>query len=204
MERPNHVWDHQDSTSPQWDEEVPPGHPAKATQVAFAQLCPIWRSNIYSLQTKMLLYNSNVKSVLLYGSESWRVFKTDIKRMEVFHNGCLRRICQIFWSNKISNNELYMKTGSWSITKEMTHRRLRWLGHVLRTEQDRITKVALRWTPPGKRKPGGQNHLAQNCDTRAETDEPVVGRGPTCSQGPYAMEGAHWSFMSHKGRRVTG
>ena len=27
MERPNHVWDHQDSTSPQWDEKVAPEHP---------------------------------------------------------------------------------------------------------------------------------------------------------------------------------
>ena len=44
-----------------------------------------------------------------------------------------------------------MITGSWSITKEITHRRLRWLGHVLRMEQE----VALRWTPPGKKKAGG-------------------------------------------------
>ena len=36
-----------------------------------------------------------------------------------------------------------------------------------------------------------KNHLAQNCDTRAGTDEPVMGRGPTCCQGPSEMEGAH-------------
>ena len=112
-------------------------------QGAFSQLRSIWRSKKYSLKTKMLLYNSNVKSVLLYGSESWRVVKTDTRRMEVFHNRCLRRICQIFWPNQISNNELYKKTGSRSITKEITHRRLRWLGHVLRMEQDHITKVDL-------------------------------------------------------------
>ena len=96
-------------------------------QSAFSQLRSIWRSKQYSLKTKMLLYNSNVKSVLLYGSESWRVVKTDTRKMEVFHNRCLRRICQIFWPNQISNNELYKKTGSRSITKEITHRRLRWL-----------------------------------------------------------------------------
>ena len=37
---------------------------------------------------------------------------------------------------------------------EQTSPSLRWLGHVLRMEQDHISKVALRWTPPGKRKPG--------------------------------------------------
>jgi hypothetical protein len=35
-------------------------------QGAFSHLCPIWRSKQCSLKTNMLLYNSNVKSVLLY------------------------------------------------------------------------------------------------------------------------------------------
>ena len=60
----------------------------------------------------------------------------------------------MFWPNMISNNDLYKNKGSLSITKEITHGRLRWPGHVLRMEQERITKVALRWTPPGKRKRG--------------------------------------------------
>ena len=59
------------------------------SQGAFPQLCPIWRSKQYSLKTKMLLFKSNVKSVLLYGSERWRVVKTDMRRMEVIPNGCL-------------------------------------------------------------------------------------------------------------------
>jgi len=49
-----------------------------------------------------------------------------------------------FWPNKMSNNVLNKKMGSRSNTEEITHRRLRWLGHVLRTEQDSITKVTLR------------------------------------------------------------
>ncbi|KAJ8361543.1 hypothetical protein SKAU_G00180680 [Synaphobranchus kaupii] len=85
--------------------------------------------------------------------DSWRVVKTDMRTMEVFHNGCLRRICHIFWPNKISNHQLYKNTGSRNITREITHRHLRWLGHVLRMELNRIQRVALRWTPPGKRKP---------------------------------------------------
>ena len=39
------------------------------TRYAFAQLRPIWKSKQYSLTTKMRFYNSNVKSVLLYGPE---------------------------------------------------------------------------------------------------------------------------------------
>lgn len=121
---------------------------------AFSKLHSIWKSKSFSLKTKIRLYNSNVKSVLLYGSECWRVVKNDMSRIESFHNGCLRKICRIFWPQKITNVDLYKKTRCQSVVTEIRRRRLRWLGHVLRMEQKRIPRVALRWTPPGKRKRG--------------------------------------------------
>lgn len=66
---------------------------------------------------------------------------------EPFLNRYLRCICQIFWPNKISNEQLYKKTSSQSITKDMR----------LRMEQDRLRRVALRWTPLGLE---AQKHLA--------------------------------------------
>ena len=121
---------------------------------AFARLQPIWKSKQCSLKTKLRLYNSNVKSVLLYGSECWRVVKSDMDKISAFHNGCLRKICRIFWPQKVSNEVLYQKTGCKNILLEVKHRRLRWLGHVLRMKQGWIPKTALQWTPVGKRKPG--------------------------------------------------
>ena len=56
-------------------------------------------------------------------------------------------ICNIYWHNKITNEELYKNT------EGMNHR-LRWLGHVSRMPSDRIPNIALRWTPTGKRKRG--------------------------------------------------
>ena len=40
---------------------------------AFARLKSIWKSKVYNKKTKIHIYNSNVKSVLLYGSECWRL-----------------------------------------------------------------------------------------------------------------------------------
>ena len=121
---------------------------------AFARLHPIWKSKRYSLRTKVRLYNSNVKSVLMYGSECWRVTMHDMQKINVFHNGCLRKICRIFWPEKISNIELHRLARCSSAVSEIKRRRLRWLGHVLRMDQKRIPKVALRWTPAGKRSQG--------------------------------------------------
>ena len=124
---------------------------ARAT---FARLRTIWKSKQYSRRTKLMIYNSNVKSVLLYGSECWRVNQRDMARIDAFHNGCLRRILGIFWPNKISNIQLYERTGCQSVVNEIKKRRFRWLGHVFRMDQNQIPKVALNWTPPGKRKRG--------------------------------------------------
>ena len=121
---------------------------------AFMSLINIWKSKQYSLKTKIKLYNSNVKSVLLYGSECWRVVKNEMALLNSFHNTCLRRISKIFWPNKISNNDLYRKTGCQNIEIEIQIKRLNWIGHVLRMETSRSAKKCLRWNPPGKRKRG--------------------------------------------------
>lgn len=123
-------------------------------QCAFAVLRSIWRSKQLRLKTKIRIYNSNVKSVLLYGSECWRVIQSDMKRLDAFNNRCLRRICGIYWPTVISNKDLFKVTKTRCLTDDIKCRRMRWLGHVLRMEPKRIAKVALRWTPPGKRKPG--------------------------------------------------
>lgn len=88
--------------------------------------------------------------LLLYSSECWRVTKKVMARLSSFHNGCLRRLCKIFWSNTISNENLYALTGSTNITLEIRMRPMRWLGHVLRMGNNNIPKVALKWTHQGK------------------------------------------------------
>jgi len=52
----------------------------------------IWSSKVLSLHTKIRLFNSNVKSVLLYGAEAWRTTNTTTKKLQTFINNCLRRI----------------------------------------------------------------------------------------------------------------
>ena len=99
---------------------------------SYYSLRNIWKSNVYSLKTKVRLYNSNVISVLLYGCQSWRDNKNDMHRLDVFQTECLRRICNIFWPNKISNEDLYRKTNSLPISCKIQKHRMRWLGHVLR------------------------------------------------------------------------
>ena len=60
-----------------------------------------------------------MKSVLIYGAECWRTVETEINQLNAFHNRCLRRICNIYWPNKISNDDMYAKTECYSMATEV-------------------------------------------------------------------------------------
>jgi hypothetical protein len=64
-------------------------------QQAFHSMKKIWKSNILSLKHKLRIFNTNVKSILLYGCETWKTNKNIINRLQVFVSKCLRRILRI-------------------------------------------------------------------------------------------------------------
>lgn len=123
-------------------------------RVAFIQLKNIWSSKVITKRTKVRLFNSNVKSVLLYGSETWRRTKATINKIQTFINTCLRRILNIHWPEKISNVELWNQTQQLSAETEIGRRRWGWIGHTLRKPASSTTRQALTWNPQGKRKRG--------------------------------------------------
>ncbi|XP_037877206.1 uncharacterized protein LOC119630783 [Bombyx mori] len=48
----------------------------------FAQLKPVWESSVMTRRIKLILFDSIVKSVLLFGCETWRVTKTLTNRLQ--------------------------------------------------------------------------------------------------------------------------
>ncbi|KAK7103731.1 hypothetical protein V1264_018575 [Littorina saxatilis] len=123
-------------------------------RAAFIQLKNIWNSRQLSLTTKIRLFNSNVKSVLLYGAETWRTTKTTIRKVQTFINSCLRRVLKIRWPETISNADLWERTCQLPAEELIRKRRWGWIGHTLRKPSTNITRQALRWNPQGKRKRG--------------------------------------------------
>ena len=115
---------------------------------------PIWRSTSIHLQTKLRLFNTNIKTVLLYGSETWKFTKELESKLQVFVNTCLRQILRIRWPEKISNEDLWQRTKQEPITQTIKTRKWRWIGHTLRRGPGNIAKQALDWTPQGKRRVG--------------------------------------------------
>jgi len=77
----------------------------------------LWKSKIIGKATKIRIFNSDVKAVLLYASEFWTFTQRTINRLQVFNNKCLRRIFNVHWPDKINNNDLWTKTDFYSETE---------------------------------------------------------------------------------------
>ena len=121
---------------------------------AFRTLRPIWQSSALSLHNKIRIFNTNVKSVMLYGSETWRTTKTNRNKLQTFVNRCLRNILHIRWPEIISNENLWYGTKQTPIVEEIKKRKWGWIGHTLRKPPQNITRQALDWNPQGKRNVG--------------------------------------------------
>ena len=100
--------------------------------IALAKNDAIWKKHWKTkLTTRIRLYETLVKSVLLYNCGIWGVSKDDQRKLNSFHRRQLRKVIGIQWPHKISNNKLYKPL---SIT--ITERRWRLLGHILRLPAD--------------------------------------------------------------------
>ena len=126
----------------------------RKAQQAFATLRSVWKSRVISLNTKLRIFNSNIKSVLLYGSETWRLTKALLSKVQSFLNKRLWQIIGIFWPNVITNEELWARTGQEDVETTIKRRKWKWIGHTLRKAPNNTTRMAMEWNPQGRRSRG--------------------------------------------------
>ena len=63
----------------------------KKTQQALACLRAVWKARSLSLKTRLRIFNSNVKTVLLYVSKTWPLTKALLSKVQTFVNKRLAR-----------------------------------------------------------------------------------------------------------------
>ncbi|VDP45790.1 unnamed protein product [Schistosoma curassoni] len=109
-------------------------------RAAYLQLKNISNSKHLSTNTRVRIFNINVKTVLLHGAETWRSTKAIIQKIQVFINSRLPTILRIGWSNTISNNVLRKRTNQIPVEEEL-----------LRKSRNCVTRQAHTWNPQGQR-----------------------------------------------------
>ena len=100
-------------------------------RAAFNILQKIWKC-------KVRIFNTNVRTILLYGSETWRISRTILKKVQAFINKRLKRIMTILWSKSIRNEDLCERTGQEPAKCTNSRNKWAWIGHTLQKSKENI------------------------------------------------------------------
>ena len=113
---------------------------AKAS-VAFGRLHKnVWNRRGISVETKIKVYRAIVLPTLLYGCETWTIYRRHARKLNHYHTTCLRKLLGIKWQDKVPDTEVLTRAGLPSIFTVLMRSQLRWAGHVSRMPDHRLPK----------------------------------------------------------------
>ena len=85
------------------------------------------------MSTKICLVKAMVFPVVMYGCESWTIKKAEHQRTDTFELWCWRRLLQVPWTAKRSNQLILKKISpECSLEELMLKLKLEYLGHLMR------------------------------------------------------------------------
>ena len=99
-----------------------------------------------------LLYKSYVRNALTYGAECWALKIKDERRLKTTEMRMLRMICGKTLKDKMNNEKIREMTSVVRLEKFLREKRLRWLGHVERMDEERGPVKALLLEVDGTKK----------------------------------------------------
>jgi len=116
----------------------------------FRELSPILTARGASLKLKGKIYKACVRSVMIYGSETWPMKVEDMQRLERAERMMVRWMCGVTLKDRISSEELLSRVGVEPVDDVVRRGRLRWFGHVERKSEDDWVKRCLELEIAGK------------------------------------------------------
>ncbi|BHF74356.1 hypothetical protein SprV_0501744200 [Sparganum proliferum] len=133
---------------------------SKASQ-AFGRLrSTVWNRHGLQLSTKLKMYKAVILPTLLYGAETRTVYTKQARRLNHFHLSCLRRILRLNRQDRIPDTDVLERTGILSIYTMLRQMQLRWSGHLVRMDDERLPKRLFYGdVATGSRRQGGQIRL---------------------------------------------
>ena len=115
----------------------------------FRQLLPILTSRSISLAKRGEFYSTCIRSTMLHGSESWAISRDTLLRMQRNDRAMIRWICNVRLLDRVNSNTLLSRLHLSDITDVLRQRRLRWFGHVSRSDGwiKRVTELQIDGEP---------------------------------------------------------
>ena len=112
------------------------------------------KSRDISLLTKVRLVKAMVFPVVMYGCGSWTVKKAECRRIDAFELWCWRRLLQVPWTARRSNQSILKEIGpGCSLEGLMLKLKLQYFGHLVR-RVDSLEKTLMMEGTGGKKRRG--------------------------------------------------
>jgi len=126
----------------------------KGTQAISKLNSILWSENI-KRNTKIRVFESIVKSIMLYGAETWELTQRNRQRLKAVEMDYMRRSCRVSRLQRVPNEEIKrrMKVEK-QIDVDIEERRLKWMGHLGRMDDHRWPRKIWKWQPNERRRRG--------------------------------------------------
>ena len=112
----------------------------------------------FSLKNKGRIYQSCVRSAMLYGSETWCLRENEMAILRRTEKAMMRARCGVKMIEKRRSQELMSLLGLKDTLDGLARATgVRWYGHVLRRDNDDVVRRALDFEVAGRRRGGRPN-----------------------------------------------
>ena len=116
----------------------------------------VWTNQDISRSLKVRIYKALILPIAIYGAESWTLRQADTRHLESFEMRCLRVILGVHLMDRVKNEEIRQRLNiPNTICEEVSKRRMKWFGHVVRMPHHRLplqayTNDFTQRRPPGR------------------------------------------------------
>ena len=132
----------------------------------FRELLPLLTSRGLSFATRGRIYTTYVRSVLLYASECWAPTINDLQKLQRSDRSMVRWICGVKLEDRVSSVSLLSKLGIVDLETLLRYNRLRWYGHVSRSDDmiNGVTELVVKGQcPRGRPKKTWRDFVNDDC-----------------------------------------
>jgi hypothetical protein len=140
-------------------------------------LYPLLKDKHVPRDTKIVIYQTILRPILLYGCEAWTLTTAMKSKVQAAEMRVLRLIKGVTRKNRMRNDDIRKELGVKNILQYIEETQLRWFGHVKRMTDNRLPKQWLEWKPNTSRPRGRPRKRWMD-----NIKEAVEGRGSTLDE----------------------
>ena len=127
------------------------------------ELSSLLKNRGIPLKDRCMVYETCVRPVMLYGSETWALTDRLTAVLTTCDRKMLRYMTGVRWDDGVTSREVAERCGLSELEDKLRRSRLRWFGHVVRSDDQGILRRAEQFQVPVRRPRGRPKQTWRRC-----------------------------------------